>query len=130
MTVYMADTHSLIWAFHKPRKLGENARRAFEEVANGEAKLLIPAIVLAELIFTIENKPIQADLNKILDAIKNSSNIGFVDFDYESALRLRDLTIIPEMHDRMIVVSAILSDAVLITFDQTITEANVVKVVW
>jgi PIN domain nuclease of toxin-antitoxin system len=42
MTVYMADTHSLIWAFHKPRKLGENARRAFEEVANGEVKLLIP----------------------------------------------------------------------------------------
>jgi PIN domain nuclease of toxin-antitoxin system len=130
MTVYMADTHSLIWAFHKPRKLGENARRAFEEVANGEAKLLIPTIVLAELIFTIENKPIQDDLDKILDAIKNSPNIEFVDFDYESALKLRDLTVIPEMHDRMIVVSAILSDAVLITFDRTITEANVVEVIW
>ena len=130
MTVYMADTHSLIWAFHKPRKLGENARRAFEEVANGEAKLLIPTIVLAELIFTIENKPIQADLDKILDAIKNSPNIEFVDFDYESALKLRDLAAIPEMHDRMIVVSAIISNAVLITFDRTITEANVVEVIW
>jgi PIN domain nuclease of toxin-antitoxin system len=130
MTVYMADTHSLIWAFHKPRKLGENARRAFEEVANGEVKLLIPTIVLAELIFTVENKPIQADLDKILDAIKNSPNIEFVDFDYESALKLRDLTVIPEMHDRMIVVSAIISNAVLITMDRTITEANVVEVIW
>lgn len=130
MTVYMADTHSLIWAFHKPSKLGENARRIFEEVANGETKLLIPVIVLAELIFTIENKPIKADLDKILSAINNSPNIEFVDFDYESALKLRDLTAIPEMHDRMIVVSAILSNAVLITFDQTITESNAVEVVW
>jgi PIN domain nuclease of toxin-antitoxin system len=130
MAVYMADTHSLIWAFHKPSKLGENARRIFEEVANGETKLLIPVIVLAELIFTIENKPIKADLDKILNAINNSPNIEFVDFDYESALKLRDLTAIPEMHDRMIVVSAMLSNAVLITFDQTITESNVVKVIW
>ncbi len=130
MTVYMADTHSLIWAFHKPNKLGENARRVFEEVANGEAKLLIPVIVLAELIFTIENKPVKADLDKILTAINNSPNIEFVDFDYESALKLRDLTAIPEMHDRMIVVSAILSNAVLITFDQTITESGVVEVIW
>lgn len=130
MTVYMADTHSLIWVFHKPSKLGENARRIFEEVANGETKLLIPVIVLAELIFTIENKPIKADLDKILNAINNSPNIEFVDFDYESALKLRDLTVIPEMHDRMIVVSAILSKAVLITFDQTITESNVVEVIW
>jgi predicted nucleic acid-binding protein len=110
--------------------LGENARRAFEEVADGEAKLLIPVIVLAELIFTIENKPIKADLDKILNAINGSPNIEFIDFDYESALKLRDLTAIPEMHDRMIVVSAILSNAVLITFDQTITDANVVEVIW
>lgn len=130
MTVYMADTHSLIWAFHKPSKLGENARRIFEEVANGETKLLIPVIVLAELIFTIENKPIKADLDKILTAINDSPNIEFVDFDYESALKLRDLTVIPEMRDRMIVVSAILSNAVLITFDQTITESNAVEVIW
>ena len=130
MTVYMADTHSLIWAFHKPNKLGKNARRAFEEVANGEAKLLIPVIVLAELIFTIENKPVQADLDKILNAIKNSPNIEYVNLDYESALKLRDFTNIPEMHDRMVVVSAILSGASLITFDQTITEANVVEVIW
>jgi len=130
MTVYMADTHSLLWAFQRPRKLGENARRAFQEVADGEAKLLIPVIALAELIFTIENKPIQDDLDEILDTIKNSPNIEFVDFDYESALKLRDLTSIPEMHDRMIVVSAILCDAVLITFDQSITESNLVEVIW
>jgi PIN domain nuclease of toxin-antitoxin system len=126
----MVDTHSLLWAFHKPGKLGKQARRAFEEVANGESTLLIPVIVLAELIFTIENKPVRADLDNILSAIQNSPNIEFVDFDYETALQLRDLTSIPEMHDRIIVAAAIEYEAILITFDGTITESGLVDVVW
>lgn len=130
MTIYMADTHSLLWAFHKPRKLGDQARLAFEEIANGESKLLIPVIVLAELIFTIENKPVQADLDFILEAIQNSPNIEFIEFDYETALQLRDLTAIPEMHDRIIVAAAIEYQATLITFDKTITESGLVEVIW
>ena len=78
MTTYMADTHSLLWAFHKPRKLGEGARLAFEEIANGQSTLLIPVIVLAELIFTVENKPVQADLDNILSAIQNSPNMNML----------------------------------------------------
>ena len=130
MTTYMADTHSLLWAFHKPSKLGKQARQAFEEVASGESTLLIPVIVLAELIFTVENKPVQADLDKILTAIQNSPNVEFVDFDYETALQLRDLTAIPEMHDHIIVAAAIEYEATLITFDKTITASGLVEVVW
>jgi PIN domain nuclease of toxin-antitoxin system len=126
----MTDTHSLLWAFTRPRKLGEHAHRAFEEIANGESSLLIPVIVLAELIFTIENKPVQADLDDILSAIQNSPNVEFVDFDYETAMRLRDLGAIPEMHDRMIVAAALEYQATLITVDETITGSGLVKVIW
>ena len=130
MPTYMTDTHSLLWAFTRPRKLGERARRAFDEIANGESSLLIPVIVLAELIFTIENKPIQADLDEILDSIQNTPNVEFVDFDYESAMRLRDLSTIPEMHDRMIVATALEYQAILITVDESITTSGVVNVIW
>jgi len=130
MPTYITDTHSLLWAFTRPRKLGERARRAFDEIANGESSLLIPVIVLAELIFTIENKPIRADLDEILDAIQNTPNVEFVDFDYESAMRLRDLRIIPEMHDRMIVATALEYQAILITVDESITTSGVVNVIW
>jgi PIN domain nuclease of toxin-antitoxin system len=82
------------------------------------------------LIFTIENKPIQADLDEILDAIQNTPNVEFVDFDYESAMRLRDLSMIPEMHDRMIVATALEYQAVLITLDESITTSGVVDVIW
>jgi PIN domain nuclease of toxin-antitoxin system len=130
MPKYMTDTHSLLWAFTRPHKLGENARRAFEEIAKGESILLIPVIVLAELIFTIENKPIQADLDEILYSIQNSPNVEFVDFDYESAIRLRNLSAIPEMHDRMIVATAIEYQATLITVDESITTSGLVDVIW
>jgi PIN domain nuclease of toxin-antitoxin system len=82
------------------------------------------------LIFTIENKPIQADLDKILNAIQDSPNVEFVDFGYESAMRLRDLSIIPEMHDRMIVATALEYQATLITVDESITTSGVVDVIW
>jgi PIN domain nuclease of toxin-antitoxin system len=130
MPTYMTDTHSLLWAFTRPRKLGEEARRAFEEIANGESSLLIPVIVLAELIFTIENKPVQADLDDILATIQNSPNVEFVDFDYQSAMRLRDLKVIPEMHDRMIVALAIEYQATLIIIDESIMTSGLVNVIW
>jgi PIN domain nuclease of toxin-antitoxin system len=126
----MTDTHSLLWAFTRPRKLGTRARHAFEEIAAGESSLLIPVIVLAELIFTIENKPIQADLDEILDAVQDSPNVEFVDFDYEAAMRLRDLSVISEMHDRMIVATALEYQAALITVDESITTSGVVDVIW
>lgn len=91
---------------------------------------LFSFFVLAELIFTIENKPIRADLDKILDAIQNSPNVEFVDFDYESAMRLRDLSIIPEMHDRMAVATALEYQATLITVDESISGSGVVDVIW
>jgi PIN domain nuclease of toxin-antitoxin system len=130
MPVYMTDTHSLLWAFTRPRKLGKEARRAFDEISNGESSLLIPVIVLAELIFTIENKPIRGDLDDILSTIQNSPNVEFIDFDYASALRLRDLSAIPEMHDRIIVALAIEYQATLITVDEVITASKLVKVIW
>jgi len=86
--------------------------------------------VLAELIFTIENKPIRADFDEILNGIYASPNVEFVEFDFQSALRLRELKEIPEMHDRMIVASAMKHKAALITFDEAITKSGLVKVVW
>lgn len=54
----------------------------------------------------------------------------FVDFDYEAAIRLRDLASVPEMHDRMIVATALEYQAVLITRDESITASGFVKVIW
>jgi PIN domain nuclease of toxin-antitoxin system len=92
--------------------------------------LLIPVIVLAELIFAIENKPVQADFDEILNGINTSPNVEFVDLDLQSVLKLRELKVIPEMHDRMIVASALQHHTSLIPLDETITTSKLVSVVW
>ncbi|GMV34049.1 MAG: hypothetical protein AMXMBFR60_18780 [Chloroflexota bacterium] len=51
-------------------------------------------------------------------------------FDYETALKLRGLTAIPEMHDRIIVAAAIEYRAKLITFDKAITASGLVDIIW
>jgi PIN domain nuclease of toxin-antitoxin system len=119
-----------LWAFTRPNKLGDKARAAFEEIAEGRAVLLIPVIVLAELFFTVENKPIQADLKEILTRLRRSPNVQFVDLAFETVTKLPDLTAIPEMHDRMIVAEALNQRADLITRDESITDSGLVNVVW
>jgi PIN domain nuclease of toxin-antitoxin system len=130
LKTYITDTHSLLWAFTRPNKLGDKARAAFEEIAEGRAVLLIPVIVLAELFFTVENKPIQADLKEILTRLRRSPNVQFVDLAFETVTKLPDLTAIPEMHDRMIVAEALNQRADLITRDESITDFGLVNVVW
>ena len=130
METYMADTHSLLWVFTRPQKLGEQARLAFNEVAAETAILLIPVIVMAELIFTIENKPVRANLKEILTRLRRSSNVHFVDLSFETVALLPDLTAIPEMHDRLIVADAIRQKATLITRDVSISDSGLVNVIW
>ena len=57
-------------------------------------------------------------------------NIEFLDLDLLSTLKLRELTQIKEMHDRMIVASAIKYQVPLITRDENITSSGLIKVIW
>ena len=130
MADYLTDTHSLLWYFTQPARLGSRASAAFAEVAVGTSRLLVPVIVLAELIFIIENKPISADFDRILRHLQASPNVRIVELSFARTLDLRALTAIPEMHDRMIVAEALAHRASLITRDRDITAAGLVPVVW
>jgi PIN domain nuclease of toxin-antitoxin system len=99
-------------------------------VAAGEAGLIVPVIVLAELIFAIENKPVNADFERILRYLQASPTVSIVELTLTRTLDLRVLSAIPEMHDRMIVAEALAHGASLITCDQAITASGLVPTVW
>ena len=130
MTGYVTDTHSLLWYFTRPVKLGQAAAAAFEQVASGDADLIVPMIVVAELIFVIQNRSITADFDPIVNHLLASPNVSVVDLTLARTLDLRALTAIPDMHDRLIVAEAIARDLPLITRDQTITTSGLVRTVW
>ena len=87
---YMADTHSLLWHLYDIPRLGPGAQAAFQRVSNGRATLFIPAIVLAEIVHTVERRRHDIDLREALDAIAEANNFQVLPFDLEGARALID----------------------------------------
>lgn len=128
--LYVTDTHSLLWHLYDIPRLGPEATAAFEAISRGDAVLLIPAIVLAEMVYVVERRRHDIDVNEVLDQIAEADNLQVLPFDLAGARALIPLTEIPEMHDRMIVATAHVYNAPLITRDEAIRQASVVECVW
>jgi predicted nucleic acid-binding protein len=127
---YVTDTHSLLWYLYDIPRLGSNARAAFDAVSVGDATLLIPAIVLAEMVYTVERRRHDIDVGKALDLIADADNLRVLPFGLEDARALIALTEIAEMHDRMIAAAAQALGVPLITRDEAIHRAGVVRCMW
>jgi len=92
--------------------------------------LLIPAIVIAELIFIVERGKLSADIDALLKRIATAANFELCALGPEQLQCLKEQRTIPTMHDRLIVCEALLHQAALITKDEAIHRAGVVPVVW
>ncbi|HHV81275.1 MAG TPA: PIN domain-containing protein [bacterium] len=130
MTLYIADTHALVWYFTKNEKLGQKAFQVFRDSILGEAIIIIPTIVLAETIDIAEKKRIKIDLEELLDRIEESSNFEVYPLDLNVLKTMRNIYNIPELHDKIIVSTARLLDAKLITKDENIQKCGLIEIVW
>ena len=130
MPEIVTDTHSLLWYFTRPQRLGSKAAAAFSQVVSGTANLVVPIIVLAELMLLAEHKPADANFDRIVDVLQTSPNIIIADLTLARLSAMRTLTAIADLHDRAIVAEAQARQAILITRDQAITASGLVEVVW
>lgn len=126
----MTDTHSLIWYFDASPRLGQVAHTTFEQVVRGEARLIVPSIVIAELLYAQEKKRILLNIDAVLARLDENQGIEITPLSKEIVLEMRKLTAPSEMHDRLIVCEAKLRGAKLITRDAEIQNAKVVETVW
>ena len=130
MRRYATDTHTLLWYFAAPERLGNGAAVAFNDVNEGKALLFISVIVLAELFLVLEKHRYPLNFDAVLKELQASSNVSLVEISLENILACRALTAIPDLHDRIIVAEAMAQNASLITFDQAITSAGVIPIIW
>lgn len=130
MPHYVPDTHSLIWCAMNSPRLGPLANAIFNEVDHGAARLLIPAIAVAEVLFTIERRQLPLDLDRLIHQWRANSAIEIVPLIEETILLMRTTTTVPQMHDRLIVCEAMLRKATVITRDQEIMASGLVATVW
>jgi len=129
--VIFLDTHVLIWMASDPKRLSKKAREAIRE-AREKTGVGIAAITLWELAWLAENGRIQ-----VTGSVES--------FVRETASRVMVEPITPEIAafavqlpssfpkdpaDRLIASTAIVEGAPLVTADEQIRQAKVVRTIW
>jgi PIN domain nuclease of toxin-antitoxin system len=126
---YVTDTHSLVWYFSGDDRLSPKALEAFEATTES-GQVIVPAVVLAEILFIAHKGRITLTFTETLEKIGNLDNFRIAPLDVNILTMAAELNPDLEMHDLLIVATARYYAAALITKDERIQTANLVPTVW
>jgi PIN domain nuclease of toxin-antitoxin system len=128
--VIVLDTHVWVWWLSKPEKITRKAERAITKAD----RIGVPAICAWEVAMKAEAKKLRFDRPYevwIEEALTADARIELVPLLPRMSVEAVRLSWDhPEPADRMIVASARVLEAPLITSDQTIHEARLVRCIW
>ena len=126
---YVTDAHSLIWYFTDDPCLSQKAVEVFEGTVK-EGIIIVPAVVLAEIMFIAKKGRIVLTFEETLKKIEEYDNFYIAPLDI-NILRVADkIEMEMEMHDKLIVATALYFKATLITRDKRIKETGIVSIIW
>ena len=128
--IYVADAHSLVWFLTKNNNLGKEALKVFRDADQGNVFVVIPSIVIAEIIYIAENKGRGTEFDDLLKKMDESINYLVYNLNLEVLRNMQKYTKIKEMHDRIIVTTAKIIKAKLISKDEEIIKSGIVETVW
>ena len=128
--VFVLDTHVLYWYLRQPQRLSVAADAIFRLAEAGGARLIVPAITIAELYYLSVKVGHPVAPSAVLDALKGVEAIEVSDLG-EVQLRMLDaVTDVPEMHDRLIAAEALSRNAAVVTRDQSLARSTQIATVW
>ena len=128
--MYLADAHALGWYFTGDPRLGRKAARIFERSEKGEFPIVIPSIVLAELFHIGRKQRIDLDFAELLREIEERSNFIVAALDLPTLRKVPEVDSLSELHDQIIVATALLYEATVLTKAGAIRGAGQVETVW
>ena len=123
------DTHALIWYVDKGLngKLSKKALKTIKE-AEGAYIIFIPIIVLMETLYLIEKERVNLSFDKLLLTLEESSNYKIIPFDTR-LLTIAETIKGLEVHDRLILATAALTESLLVSNDREIHKKGA-RVIW
>jgi PIN domain nuclease of toxin-antitoxin system len=130
---YVLDTHALVWHLEGNPRLGPQAKRIIDDPTSS---LVLPIIALAEAAYIIEHgRTAIPTVSDLLRSVSADLRISILPLTWEVFQESLNAAVIPEMHDRLIVGSALriqsLGDAIsLLTKDASIIAAHIVPTLW
>lgn len=126
---YVTDTHSLVWYFTDDQHLSKKALKSFESTVR-EGQIIVPTVVLAEILFIAKKGRTAIDFTATIAKIEALANFEIAALDIDVLKVAESIDAPLEMHDKLIVATAIRYKACLITRDEQITKSKVVKTIW
>lgn len=130
MARFVTDTHALVWYLTNLPNLSAAARAVFRGAAAGANQILVPAIVVAELIMMVEKRRTTLNAAHVITALESAIGFQLVPLTVPIVLRIQDAPTLPDLHDRLIVATALNFDATLITQDRAITQSGLTPILW
>jgi PIN domain nuclease of toxin-antitoxin system len=126
---YVTDTHSLLWYFTDDQRLSQKALKSFESTVK-EGQIIVPTVVLAEMLFIAKKGRIPLGFTATVAKIETLANFEIAPLDLDVLKIAEGIDVPLEMHDKLIVATAIRYDACLITRNEQITKSKAVKIIW
>lgn len=128
--IYVTDTHGFIWYLTGDKKIGKKAKKIFDNTEEGEDTIVVPTIVLAECFHVLEKGKYILKFKNVLDKMEIGWNYTTIPLDLNVVRNIVKLKKINELHDKIIVASAKILEADVITKDEEIKESGYVKTIW
>lgn len=119
------DTHALYWFLEDPDKLSSITRRILE----AQSELVVSVIVLFELLYMEKKSDGLISLAKVLRRLKSYKHT-IVPVDEAVFNKAKGIKKDLDLHDRIIVATALLTKTLLITKDEQILKSKTVKAIW
>jgi PIN domain nuclease of toxin-antitoxin system len=118
------DSHTLFWLLFNPSKLSKSAKKYIEK----SNRIILSSIVLMEILYLLEKNNLSF---KFVDVLNEIRIRGYLVYPLDLEIISQSLFISSklEMHDRIIIATAQLFNAYLISRDKEIKKAYS-KTIW
>lgn len=131
--LHILDTHALIWYLEGSSRLGMQAKQVMQDVKRA---LRLPTIALAEALHIVgRGRTNVPSPTKLMQSVNDAPHIQLVPLTGAILQMSLRATAVSEMHDRLIVATALHAQknsqtVYLITRDENIIASNLVPTLW
>lgn len=126
----VVDTHALLWFLTGDKRLGKKAFQQLLAAESGKIKLIIPVVVLIEMMVIVEKKRANIDWKIFLHKIMQFPKHQIYPIDTQVVVAAKEISEKLELHDRLIVATAKMNHAKLITVDPEIHRYGKIEIIW
>ena len=126
---YLADTVAIIRHFAKIGAIGKTAKQLLRDADRGKVTIFLSIISLVEILYLSERHKIPLDIDVVKTQLHALDNYRIVDLDLEIVETAKRVTGL-ELHDRLIVASALSVHVPILTSDEMIRESGIVQTIW